>query len=174
MYFKKKIREIRKRATEFDKIRKRARSKVTVFLLGPGYPLSQRKCRTRIASKLKKRNLNVIVMEELPQWKSVTIQDKFKDILDELHPDLFVAMFTKEGIAYGVTFEVGYLCGYYGRDVVREKLRICVESGVDERKLLTVYIREIMPKAGFYYYPDEIVDNIIALADSRAVELGHI
>lgn len=174
MSFEEKMEEVQKKAVEFDEIRKRARSKMTIFLLGAGFPDGELQSRIEIAGELKRRNLNVVVMEELPQWKSITIGDKFRDILDKFCPDLFVTMFTKRGVPYGVTFEVGYLCGHYGRDVIKEKLRICIEHDVDERRVLTAYIREMVPKAGFYYDPDDIVDNIISLAESRAVELGYI
>lgn len=165
-----KLNAVYRKAKEFNRKRNRAIRRVCIFLLGPGFPERELEKRVQIANELQGRGLNVVVMERLPRWKT-TIGDKFKGILGEFRPDLFVVLLTKRGVTHGVTFEIGYLCGHYGSNIAKEKLCFCFEIGTDEKKILTRYIRELFPKIVFHFHSRrliEVIDEIVYLAEIRA------
>jgi hypothetical protein len=155
-------------AEEIDALREkigRHKGEVKVFLLGPGYPRDELELRKRVASELNREGYSVIVMEALPEWRDVTLGEKFKGILEEHRLDLFICVFSREGYPHGVIFEIGFLCGHYGRDRIIDKLRFCVETGVDKRELLSIYVLEVMSEAMTYDYDKgelkDVVEGII-------------
>lgn len=143
-----------------ERIRKH-KGEVKVFLLGPGYPREDLELRKKVASELNREGYSVIVMEAMPEWRDVTVGEKFKAILNEHRPDLFICVFSRKGYPHGVIFEIGFLCGHYGRDKIADKLRFCVETGVNKRELLTIYILEIMSEARTYDYDKEVLKDVV-------------
>ncbi|MDI6654926.1 MAG: hypothetical protein QME59_03470 [Candidatus Hydrothermarchaeota archaeon] len=157
--------EIQAKAIELENRINRNKDKVTAMLLGPGYPLGQLELRKEIASRLSDKGYHVVVMEAIQEWKEMSVGEKFKGILDKLNPDLFVCIFTKKGVPHGVIFEIGFICGHLGRDTAMQRLRFCVEEGVNKEELLTIYVREIMEIAKTYDYQDaeELLDIVEGL-----------
>jgi hypothetical protein len=138
----------------------RYKGEVKVFLLGPGYPREELELRKQVASDLNREGYSVTVMEAIPEW-GVTVGEKFKAVLDEYHPDLFICIFSREGYPQGVIFEIGFLCGHFGRDKIIDKLRFCVETGVNKRELLTIYVLEIISEARTYDYDKHELKDVI-------------
>jgi hypothetical protein len=139
----------------------RHKGDVKVFLLGPGYPREELELRKRVASELNREGYSVIVMEAIPEWRDVTLGEKFKAVLDEQQPDLFICIFSRRGYPHGVIFEIGFLCGHYGRAKIIDKLRFCVETGVNKRELLSIYVLEVMSEARTYDYDKEELKDIV-------------
>ncbi|MDP6613282.1 MAG: hypothetical protein QF673_04635 [Candidatus Hydrothermarchaeota archaeon] len=67
---------------------------IRVFFLGPGYPKEELELRKKMASELNREGYSVIVMEAIPEWRDVTVGEKFKAILEEHRPDLFICVFS--------------------------------------------------------------------------------
>lgn len=139
----------------------RHKRELKAFLLGPGYPREELELRKLVASELNREGYSIIVMEAIPEWKEVTVGEKFKAILDEHQPDLYICIFPKKGYPHGVIFEIGFLCGHYGRDKIIDKLRFCVETGVNKRELLTIYVLEILSEARTYDYDKHELKDVI-------------
>jgi len=172
--FEKRLKKVLEKGAAFEARRRKARRRITVFLLGPGFPREQLAERKRLQKQLRRYGINAIVMETLPQWTSPRITDKFRDILSAFSPNVIVAIFTKRGKPLGVTFELGYLAGYYGVDKLRKMLAICVERGVDEIKLMTQYVRELLPENGRTFDRNQLLDTLLTIADDVAVELDYL
>jgi hypothetical protein len=152
----------------------KVKPKLIIFLLGPGnHYLNQRK---DIADKLRNMNYKVMVMEDEPDWLEYsTIVDKFHDLLQRVDPQLIVALFTKKGSPVGVTFEIGYICGYYGRVETERKLRFLLEAQLNEKEILSSYIRKGLFTTichSSYYDINEIVEFIDSFARNKIIELG--
>lgn len=172
-----------KKANEFEAIKKVGRSKITLFLVGCAFPKSELDNRVQMAEELGKCGINAVVMETLPEWRNTTTVDRLKDKCDELHPELFLVVFPKGGDTHYVTFQIGYLCGHFGRETVKEKLAVCIaldksnrRSRISMENFVASHMRGIVPKCGFQYDPKtgEIIDKIVTLVESRAVELNCI
>jgi hypothetical protein len=153
--------EISEEIAAFEEKIEGHKGEVKVFLLGPGYPREELELRKKVASALNREGYSVIVMEAIPEWKEVTVGEKFKALLDEHQPDLFVCIFSRRGYPHGVIFEIGFLCGHYGRDKIIDKLRFCVETGVNKRELLTIYVLEILSEARTYDYDKHELKDVI-------------
>lgn len=152
------------------------KSKFVILLLGPGFPGVELAKRKLVAQELRKKNYKVIVMEEERDWLEYgTILDKFHDLLKKFDPQLIVALFMKRGSPLGVTFEIGYICGYYGRVATAKRLRFLLEAQLDERKILTSYIRKGLFTTvchSSYYNTVEIAQFIDSFARTRIIQLG--
>lgn len=152
-----------------------AKQRLMIFLLGPGIPEVELTKRKHIANELRKKKYNVIVMEDERDWLEYgTIVDKFQDLLQKFDPQLIIALFTKNGSSLGVTFEIGYICGYYGRVETAKRLRFLLEAKLDERKILTSYIRKGLFTTichSSYYNDNEIIEFIDSFARNRIIQL---
>jgi len=84
-------------------------------------------------------------------------------------------LFTKKGSPVGVTFEIGYICGYYGRVETERKLRFLLEAQLNEKEILSSYIRKGLFTTichSSYYDINEIVEFIDSFARNKIIELG--
>ena len=163
------------RASEADLRIEAAKSKLNILLLGPGWPTKELEDRRALAAQLRRRRYNVLIMEDVPDWLTqITIIDKFHDILRKYDPQLIIGLFTQKGSPLGITFEIGYLCGFYGRGEVSQRIRFLLESGINQRKVLTTYLRKGLFEsvAAPTFCPGEAADFIDSYARNRILELS--
>lgn len=167
--------ELEKKAKEFQEQLEGNESKITLFLLGSSYPKAELEKRKQVSKELvEKTKFNIILMEELHEW-TLLFSKKFKGIINKFKPDLYIIIFTKNGHKSGVTFEIGFLCGFFGYDVIVNKLHFCIEEGI-EMKVLTEYIQEIISEAKIHYFSDNktLINSIIHFGHDKEKELGYI
>ena len=86
---------------------------------------------------------------------SFNIDEKFRDILDEINPDLIICIFTEEGAPHGVIFEVGFICGHLGIDEGLERIRFCFHERVEKIENLPAYLHFIASRTQHYEFYDE-------------------
>ena len=166
---------IQERASEVDLRIEAAKAKLKILLLGPGWPETELQERRALATELGRRSYNVLIMEDIQDWLTqITIIDKFHDILRRYDPQLIIGLFTKKGSPLGITFEIGYLCGFYGRGEVSRRIRFLLESGINQRKVLSSYLRKGLFEsvAAPTFYPSEAADFIDSFARNRILELS--
>ena len=166
---------IERMGSEADLRIEAAKSKLNILLLGPGWPKKQLEERRALATELRRRGYNVLIMEDLPDWLTqITVIDKFHDILRKHDPQLIIELFTRKGSPLGITFEIGYLCGFYGRGEVGQRIRFLLESNINQRKVLTTYLRKGLFEsvAAPTFYPGEPADFIDSYARNRILELS--
>lgn len=144
-----------RKAITFDKNIKRHMSSINVLLLGPGYPKGQLEIRQEVAEKLEEDNCSIFIMESLNPISSYNIDEKFRDILDEIKPDIIVCMFTEEGSPHGVIFEIGFICGHLGIEKAMNRLRFCIHNRVKKIENVPAYLQYILSRARYYEYYDE-------------------
>ena len=131
------------------------RKRVTVFLLGPGFPHSELDRRRALRDELKRLGINAIVMEDLPAWNKGNLSNKFRDIIEKFKPDLYVAIFTRLGRSLGITFELGFLTALLGTDELKRRLRYCLETRLDASKVMSAYVREQLPMTTVQVFRDD-------------------
>lgn len=161
--------EASRRAREISKRRK----DIVLFLLGPGYPVTELGRRRWLKGRLAQDGINAIIMEDLPQWKEYLVE-KFEDILRRFKPHLIIAIFTREGNPLGITFELGFLTASFGLRNLFGLLRYCVEVGVDERRMMTSYVREQLPVARSVHFAgnDGLYEAVLNFVDNYIIEQG--
>src|SRR5687768_2301141 len=123
----------------------------TIMLLGPGNQRSnnekqyleyRRSVKVELIEMGYKR---VVIMEDvLTEFGDITLDDKFRRIVNEYDPALFVAFFHKCARMDGVTFEIGWLCSYYHPSELEKRLLVFNEEGFDWNKT-TRYIPAFFP-----------------------------
>lgn len=124
---------------------KKILKKINIMIWGSGWPKSELTRRRKIKKALKKAGLNAFLMEDQRQPKyQITHVDKFVDLLKKKNI-LCITIITKKGDTRGVIFEIGYICGHYGKTVAGRKklaseLGFLIEKGVDRKKALTSYV----------------------------------
>lgn len=164
-----------------DKEVKKILKKINVMILGSGWPKSELIRRRRIKEALKKAGLNAFLMEDQKQPKyQITHVDKFVELLKKKNI-LCIAIITKSGDTRGVTFEIGYICGYYGKTITGRKklaseLGFLIERGVDRKKTLTSYIHsgiflDYIKMQNEFSSITDIVNYVEAWAKNRAKDL---
>ena len=143
------------RATKFDKNVKKHLGNIKVLLIGPGFPKDQLEIRKDVAKKLKKDGCDIHIMESMKPLKSYNIDVKFRNILDEINPELIICIFTEEGAPHGVIFEIGFICGYYkDNDEAIERLRFCFHHRVEKIKNTPAYLHFIVSRSRYYEFYD--------------------
>jgi hypothetical protein len=103
------------------------------------------------------------------------LASRFHKLLRDQNPQLIIAIFTRKGSLLGVTFEIGYVCGHYGLVEAQNRLRFLIESGVDERKVLTSYVRKGLFHFmihNTYYNNTELLDFVASYAKNRMLDLA--
>lgn len=155
--------------------------KINILILGPGWPPSELKQRKKIKSKLRMKGFRAHVMEEKDQpQRQITHVDKFDELLDYDNL-LIVAISTPEGYTNGLSFEIGYICGKYGRNQKgREKLQnelgFLISEHADREEILTSYVtsglfNDEIKMQYEYKSNDEIIEKIILWSKLRAKKL---
>jgi hypothetical protein len=143
------------RALSFDKNIKRHMNSIRVLLLGPGFPKGQLEIRQELAAQLTKDSCNIFIMETLSPISSYNLDEKFRDILDEINPDLIIPIFTENGAPHGVIFEIGFICGHLGIKMALNRLRFCFHHRLEKIKNVPAYLYYIVSRARYYEYHDE-------------------
>jgi len=119
--------------------------KINILILGPGFPTAELKKRKKIKSKLRMEGFKAHVMEEKPQpQRQITHVDKFDELL-EMDNLLCVAISTPDGYTNGLSFEIGYICGAFGRNEkgrerLQNELGFLIHEDADREKILTSYV----------------------------------
>jgi hypothetical protein len=145
-----------KKANIFDKNVKRHLGNVKVLLLGPGYPEDQLKIRTDVEKKLEKDGCDIYIMETMKPISSFNIDEKFRDILDKINPDLILCIFTEKGVPHGVIFEVGFICAHYDSiEDALERLRFCIHEKSEKIEDIPSYLHFLMSRTRYYEFYDE-------------------
>ena len=160
----------------------RMMKKINILILGPGFPTNELTKRKKIKSKLRMEGFKAHVMEEKPQpQRQITHVDKFDELLG-MENLLCVAISTPEGYANGLSFEIGYICGTFGRtkkgrERLQNELGFLIHKDADRGKILTSYVTvglfndEI--KMEFEYKSNkDIIDSIKMMIKIRARNLG--
>nr|KXH72694.1 MAG: hypothetical protein AM325_01300 [Candidatus Thorarchaeota archaeon SMTZ1-45] len=143
------------RATTFEKNVEKHIGNVKVLLLGPGYPEGQLEIRTQIADRLEKDGCDIYIMETMSPISSFNIDEKFRDILNEIRPELIICVFTKEGAPHGVIYEVGFICGHYGIDQALSCLRFCFHNELEKIKNIPAYLYFLLSRTQYWEFYDE-------------------
>lgn len=148
------------------------RSRVPVFLLGPGYPKIHLDRRRKLSEQLKAEGISAIVMEDFHKGGYTTLTEKFLGLTKELKPRLFLAIFTERGKPLGLTFELGLLTGILGLQKIRERVRYLVEMMVNEQLVMTQYVREqlVMGRITRFRGDEELLRGAVAVVDNYIVE----
>jgi hypothetical protein len=90
----------------------------------------------------------VVIMEDvLAKLKDISLDDKFRRIVQEYDPRLFIAFFHNGARMDGVTFELGWLCSYYTAMELEQRLQIYSERDYDWNNT-TGYIPSLFPNIG--------------------------
>ena len=150
-----------------------ARTRVRVFLLGPGFPPPELDRRRRLKERLTNRGIEAILMEDIPQWQS-TLSEKFRGIIEEMRPDVLIAIFTRHGSPLGVTFEIGYLTATFGSEGLAKRLRYCLETALDATKVMTAYVQEQVPMTSAAFFRDDegLLRAVVNFVDNYNVGSG--
>jgi hypothetical protein len=161
---------------------KKIKKEINILILGPGYPPNELKKRIEIRKKLRKQGFKAHVMEEKPQpERQITRVDKFDELL-EMKNLLCVAISTPKGYSNGLSFEIGYICGYFGRTQkgrkrLQNELGFIISKKADREKILTSYITTGLFRDGIsmqyeYNNTNDIIDYINTMIKIRAKNLG--
>ena len=172
-------RKLAKTHAKGEELERRIRARhgdVIVFLLGPGYPPANLNRRRRLRDRLKNSGINAIVMEDVRTQPGESLTDKFRRILRDLEPTLYLAIFTERGKPLGLTFELGLLTGILGFEELKSKLRYCVEMMVNEKLVMTQYVREqlIIGRVKRFKGDDELLDVATACVDVHIIDEGWV
>ena len=160
---------------------KKILKKINVLILGPGYPPNELKKRIEIRRKLKKLGLSAYVMEQKPQPKRQTTHvDKFHELLD-MENLLCIAISTPNGYSNGLTFEIGYICGLFGRTKtgrarLQRELGFIISKKANQKEILTSYITSGLFYDGIlhceYSNTKDIIKLVEIMVKNRAIHLG--
>lgn len=87
---------------------------------------------------------------------------------------MYLAIFTERGAPLGLTFELGLLTGILGFEELKEKLRYCVEMMVNEKLVMTKYVREqlVMGRAKRFKGDGELLEVATACVDIYILDQG--
>lgn len=158
-----------------DAALKKAVKKINIMILGPGYPSKHLSYRKQIRDALKHDGYNAFVMEDEKDWnRYVTHVDKFADLLKKKENLLCIAIYTKGGSPLGVTFEIGYLCGIFGRPKLRDVLKFLVAEKLPKEEIMTSYIHSGLYKTvphGDFRNKKDVIEFVEAWTKNRAEEL---
>ena len=155
--------------------------KINILILGPGYPPNELKKRKEIRDKLRQPGFTAYVMEEKPQpERQITHVDKFNELL-EMRNLLCVAISTPKGYSNGLSFEIGYICGSFGRTLrgrkrLADELGFIISKKADRRKILSSYVTTGLFRDGItmqyeYSTTKQIIQHIRTMAKIRAQKL---
>ncbi len=155
--------------------------KINILILGPGWPSNELKQRKKIKSKLRMKGFKAHVMEEKDQpERQITHVDKFDELLDYDNL-LIVAISTPEGYSNGLSFEIGYICGKYGRtekgrERLQNELGFIISEHADRERILTSYVtsglfNDEIKMQYEYKNNDDIIERIKLMTKLRAKKL---
>lgn len=160
---------------------KKILKQINILILGPGYPPIELKKRVEIRKKLRNLGYSANVMEEKPQPKRQTTHvDKFHELIG-MKNLLCVAISTPKGYSNGLSFEIGYICGMFGRtkkgrERLQRELGFIISKKADKREILTSYITTGLFYDGIVNYEyvntKEIIKFIEIMVKNRAINLG--
>ena len=177
---RRKVRRVIKKPKTDSQVKKILK-KINILILGSGYPPNELKKRVAIRNKLRKLGYSANVMEETPQPKRQTTHvDKFHDLLD-MKNLLCVAISTPKGYTNGLSFEIGYIAGVFGRtkkgrERLQRELGFIISKKADKRKILSSYITTGLFYDGIVNYEydniKEIIKYIEIMVKNRAINLG--
>jgi len=125
---------------------------IILMLLGSSKHLSFRRQIKRQLIATGFKNRNVIIMEDLiKNEKKIdygSLDDKFEWIVKNYNPRFFFAIFHKNVKNIdGVIFEIGWLCGKLGSNIISKKLRFLFEDGYNlTRENTPFYIQALFSK----------------------------
>lgn len=113
--------------------------KLSVLLLGPG---KSKKFRRQIRKELRGK-CKIRIMEDEDDIDGETLDEKYDRLLDEA--DAAVAVYLKNAGQVSVSFEVGYICGKYSAQALKNKIMIVSEPGYDFDEE-DAYVQDLFPK----------------------------
>jgi hypothetical protein len=163
------------RANKFAKNVKKHLGSIKVLLLGPGYPKNQLRIREDVAKELKKAGCDIYIMEHMNPISSYNIDETFRDILQNINPDLIICIFTDKGVPHGVIFEVGFICGYYKNShEALDRLRFLFHNRVKKIEKVPAYLHFLTSRSRFYEFYDEgegptLYDRILCFIHDEVV-----
>ena len=155
---------------------------INILILGPGWPLNELKKRKNIKNELRTRGFSAHIMEEKPQLqRQITHVDKFDELL-QMPNLLCVAISTPKGYSVGLSFEIGYICGLFGRSVhgrkkLEKELGFIVSDKANIKEILSSYITTGLFHDGIfmqyeYANTNQIISHIETMVKIRAQKLG--
>jgi hypothetical protein len=114
-----------------------------VLLLGYGHPEYALDLRKKARDALRKLGFEVYLMRDIKTEPEESLNAKFRRILDEYSPKLFLILASQELGATGVSYEVSILVERYGQDKACKLIRMCAGKRVNLKISFNPYITEL-------------------------------
>jgi hypothetical protein len=161
--------EIIEKSSEEDQDIEVRKRDFVVLLLGYGYPEYALDLRIKAKEALRKRGFDVYIMREIETKPNESLNDKFRRILDEYCPQLFLILVSQEVGATGVSYEVSLLVERYGRNEACKMIRICAGKRVDLRRSFNQYITEL-DEIIIRKYEDNDFDDMVMVMENTIID----
>ncbi len=124
----------------------------SVLLLGGRETLCYR--RQVQAELIEKGFKKIIIMEDIDDKdRHLSLDDKFRNIIDENDPRFIFAFFHNNRNMEGLAFEIGWICCYYKPLRLFSKLRFYYEKNYDWSKASS-YITDLFSNIPHYEFDD--------------------
>jgi hypothetical protein len=161
--------KISEKAIEEDQNIEVKRQDFVVLLLGYGYPQSALDLRLEAKNVLRTRGFEIYMMEEIETRPEETLNAKFRRILKEYSPSLFLILVSQELGATGASYEVALLVERYGQEKACKMIRICagkrVKLGISFNRYITELDEIVVRK-----YDDNDFDDMIGVMENTIID----
>jgi len=161
--------KISEEAIEEDQSIKVEKQDFIVLLLGYGYPQSALDLRLEAKSALRTRGFEIYMMEEIETKPAETLNAKFRRILKEYSPRLFLILVSQELGATGASYEVSLLVERYGQTRACKMIRICAGKSVKLGISFNQYITEL-DEIVVRKYDDNDFDDMIEVMENTILD----
>lgn len=160
---------ISKKAIEEDQNIDSRKQDFIVLLLGYGHPQSARKLRTDAKEALRNCDYEVYMMEEIETDPGETLNTKFRRILEEYAPRLFLILVSQELGATGASYEVSLLVERYGQETACKMIRICAGKSINLNISFNQYVTEL-DEIVVRRYEDGDFDEMIEIMENTIID----
>lgn len=137
-----------------------------VLLLGYGYPEYALDLRAKAKDVLRNRGFEVHIMRDIETLPDEKLNDKFRRILRDYSPKLFLILISQNLGASGVSYEVSLLVERYGQKEASKMIRMCVGKRVDMKVSLIQYVTELDEIVIKEYDDNDFNDMIRVMEDT--------
>jgi len=140
-----------------------------VLLLGYGYPDSALELRKKVSEILRKHGFSVYIMREIKSKRNEKLNAKFRRILRDYDPKLFLVLINQELGATGASYEVSLLVERHGEKKASQMIRMCVGKKIDLGKSFNEYVTEL-DEVVIRRYKDGNLDDLVEVMENTIID----
>lgn len=143
--------------------------KFNILLLGYGYPDNALELREKACKALRARGYQIRIMREFKTKSKEKLNDKFRRILKEFSPKLFLILISQELGATGASYEVSLLVEKHGVKIASKMIRICVGEDLDLGISFNEYVTEL-DEVVVRKYKDDDFKNMLMVMENTIID----